>query len=105
MKIGAIAFRALMLMAAAPYLWAQRLPLQVFTRGPTYASAQMSPDGATLGFVSRRDTGPALFFLDLATGKLSEVEAPRTDDVVGAMEIKSFSWVNSHRVIFTADLP
>jgi dipeptidyl aminopeptidase/acylaminoacyl peptidase len=99
---------ALMGMAAAPLLWAQRLPLQVFTRGPIYTAAQMSPDGATLGFVSRRgtnDTGPALFFLDLAASRISEVEAPRTDDVVGAMEIKSFTWVNSHRVIFTADLP
>jgi dipeptidyl aminopeptidase/acylaminoacyl peptidase len=107
MTIGTVTVWALLSTAAIPWLEAQRLPPQIYSRGAAYGEVKLSPDGSTLGYISRRrndDAGQALFFVDLATGKVSEVEAPRTDNVVGAMAIQNFSWVNNNRVIFKADV-
>ena len=84
--------------AAAP------LPIETFTKNPTYSAAQISPDGKFLGFVSsvgNKGDQPSLYFSDLATGKMTKIEVPASGALGQNLTVTSFTWVNDQRIIFT----
>jgi dipeptidyl aminopeptidase/acylaminoacyl peptidase len=83
---------------------AEKIPVESFVRNPGYSAAQISPDGKYLGFsssVGEKGGKPALFFVDLATGKMAKVEPPTVEGRVNTSTLTSFAWVNNQRVLFT----
>ncbi len=80
----------------------ERLPIEDFSREPTTARAQLSPDGKRLAFI-REDLGkPALHIADIDQKQVSRLdlgEATLLNDA--SKQVGSFAWVSDHRLVIT----
>jgi dipeptidyl aminopeptidase/acylaminoacyl peptidase len=80
----------------------ERLPIEDFSREPTTARAQLSPDGKRLAFI-REDLGwPALHITDIDQNRVSRLdlgEATLANDA--RKKVGSFAWVSDRRLVIT----
>ncbi|MFI5356280.1 MAG: hypothetical protein ACHQ4G_02985 [Opitutales bacterium] len=66
--------------------------------------AALSPDGRTLGFIGRLKDRSTLYFEDLETKKLRQIDPDSmNNDHAGKKEITGFHWVAPDRVLFETD--
>lgn len=80
----------------------ERLPIEDFSREPTTARAQLSPDGKRLAFI-REDLGwPALHITDIDQNRISRLDLGEATLANNARKkVRSFAWVSDRRLVIT----
>ena len=80
----------------------ERLPIEDFSREPTTARAQLSPDGKRLAFI-REDLGkPALHFTDIDDKQVSRLDLGEATLANNASkQVLSYAWISDQRLVIS----
>jgi len=80
----------------------ERLPIEDFSREPTTARAQLSPDCKRLAFIREYLGKPALHFADLDENRVSRLdlgEATLLNDA--SKQVLDFAWISDRRLVIS----
>ena len=78
------------------------IPAEDFARAPQFSSAALSPDGAYLAYIVRKDANAGVGFLNLASLKAEVAWARRDAHYYGNNGVNYFQWVGKDRVAINA---
>jgi len=80
----------------------ERLPIEDFSREPTTARAQLSPDGKRLAFIREYLGKPALHFADIDENRVSRLDLGEATLLNNASkQVGSFAWISDRRLVIT----
>ena len=87
-----------LVLTAAPA--AERLPIEDFSRDPTTARAQLSPDGKRLAFIREVRDKPALHITDIDQNQVYVIDLGEAVLINGAQkQVGDFAWISDHRLV------
>lgn len=81
---------------------AERLPLEDFSRTPTFSRARLSPDGAQIAYIADHYGRAKLHVLDVDGKRTVRLNLGEEQLINGfPKEVESFSWVGNRRLILS----
>lgn len=80
------------------------IPAEDFARAPQFTAPRLSPDGALVGYLVRKDENSGLGLLHLATDKADVLWARRDRAFRYKNEVYAFEWVANDRLLLTTTM-
>lgn len=81
-----------------------QISVEDFARAPQFSDPALSPDGAYIGYIVRKDESSGVGFLNLATDKAEVLWARRDRAFHLRNEVGTFEWVGNRRALLSASM-
>ncbi len=92
----------LLALALTAALAAERLPIEDFSREPTTARAQLSPDGKRLAFIREARDKRTLHITDIDQNQVYVIDLGEATLINNAQkQVMDFAWISDHRLVIS----